>query len=555
MPICFNEFVVDPASFELRRSGEVCHVEPLVFDLILFLAKNPKRLVTRDELVTAVWDGRIVSDATISSCVKAARHALGDSGSAQKIIRTVRGRGFQFVADVANDDEGVAELPAGDDAAPANRAPAIVVETSGKKRDGAGEDAAAAGDNGVLALDTPLKLPKRPSIAVLPFETLGEDADHRVFADGLTHDIISRISRLRWLFVIARGSTFTFRGASDSIEQVARALGVRYVAHGTVRFVGKRVRVGAVLADAVNRQELWADHFDRQIDDIFAIQDEISNTIVQLLETEIEEAEQKRALYSPPETLDAWSNYHRGLWHMHRFNKADFAQAEFYFDRACALDPDSPRAFAGLSFVNFQRHFLGLVPDHDEALARAFEFAEHSIDLDPKDPLGHMALGRALLMRREYDHSIDALETSIRLNPNLAPAQFSLSRSLMTAGVSERGIEAADIARRLSPNDPMRFAMLSVRANCLAQAGKLDEAVSWVERAARQSNAHFHILAVAVYITCAAGRMDLAKRFKERLDQARPDYRIDDFFRGFPLRSQEHTALVVDNLRKAGVAE
>ena len=530
MLLCFDEFEIDTESYELRRDGELLTVEPLVFDLIVHLAENPQRLVSRDELIEHVWSGRIVSDATVSSCIKAARQALGDSGNQQRIIRTVRSRGFQFLIAVNT------EKP--------EAAPAIVTEPP----------EAQAGDR-PLALEPEYELPKRPSLAVLPFEALDQGVDNNVFADGLTHDIISRISKLRWLFVIARGSSFTFRSATDSVEQIARALGVRYVAHGTVRFAGNRVRVSAVLVDAVSRQEIWADHFDRQIEDVFAIQDEISAAIVALMETEIEEAEQRRALQSPIETLDAWSNYHRGLWHMHRFSKDNFAEAEKFFLKATEIDPNSPRAFSGLSFVYFQRHFLGLVSNREEALQRSFEFAEHSIELDPKDPLGHMSLGRALLMRREYDHSIDELERSIQLNPNLAPAQFSLSRTLMAAGLSQRGIEAADIARRLSPNDPMRFAMLSVRANCLAQLGEFEEAVKWVQQATHQSNAHFHILAIAVYIASAAGQTDLALKYKERLLGARPDYRISDFFRGFPLRSKEHTSLVIDGLKRVGLPD
>lgn len=538
MQLTFEEFVIDTTSFELRRGDQVCPVEPLVFDLVLYLARNAQRLVSRDELIEHVWSGRIVSDATISSCIKAARQALGDSGNEQRLIRTVRSRGFQFLADVS---EGSAEEAA---APPAPAVAATSTVTTPPVTDIK------------IDLEPDYELPKRPSIAVLPFETLNQGADDdNVFADGLTHDIISRISKLRWLFVIARGSTFTFRRSTDSVEQIARALGVRYVAHGTVRFAGNRVRVSAVLVDAVSRQEIWAEQFDRQIEDVFAIQDEISATIVALMETEIEEAEQRRALHSPVETLDAWSSYHRGLWHMHRFSKDSFTQAEHFFEKATEIDPNTPRAFAGLSFVHFQRHFLGLVADQEEALQRAFQFAEHSIALDPKDPLGHMALGRALLMRREYDHSIDELQMSIELNPNLAPAQFSLSRTLMAAGISQEGIEAADVARRLSPNDPMRFAMLSVRANCLAQLGEFEEAVKWVQQATHQSNAHFHILAIAVYIASAAGNLELAQKYKARLLQSRPDYKISDFFRGFPLRNKEHVDLVVDGLKRVGLPD
>ncbi|MGI9383887.1 MAG: BTAD domain-containing putative transcriptional regulator [Methyloligellaceae bacterium] len=396
-------------------------------------------------------------------------------------------------------------------------------------------------------------LPSQPSVAVLPFDTLSDASDRQVFADGLTHDIISRISRLRWLFVIARGSTFTFRDQAVDVQTVARRLGVRYVAQGNVRFAGDRIRVDAVLTDAMTRSELWADQFDRRLDDIFGIQDEISNAIVGALESEIERAEQQRALRGSPESLDAWSAYHRGLWHMHQFKREDFDLAENFFKRAIALDSNSPRPIAGLSFVHFQRAFLKLDPDYDGQIQCALELGEQAIALDARDATGHWAVGRALLMRREYEQSVDSLKTAIELNPNFASAQFSLSRSYFAEGSSDLGIQASDIARRLSPCDPLRFAMLSVKANCLAQMGRHAEAVDWVVRAARQPNAHHHILAIASYCTSLADRDDLAEDYLKRLRAVQPDYDADDFFQAFPIRQPEHIALIREGFQKAGI--
>lgn len=398
-------------------------------------------------------------------------------------------------------------------------------------------------------------VPTQPSVAVLPFETLSSDPDQEYFGDGLTHDIISRISGLRWLFVISRASAFTFRGPATDIQDVARKLGVRYVAHGSVRFAGDRLRLDAVLVDALSGNELWAQQYDRKLDDVFAIQDEIANAIVGTLELEIEQAEQRRALLDVPENLDAWSAYHRGLWHMYRYKKADFDQAEQYFNASIELDPTSPRPFAGLSFIHFQRAFLNLNDDYDGEIQQAIDFAERSLALDSRDALGHWALGRALLMCREYAQSIDQLETAIGFNPNFAGAHFSLSRSCFAAGESERGIEASDRARRLSPCDPQMFAMLSVRGNCLAQLGRYDEAVDWVSRAVAQRNAHHHILAIAAYCTGLAGREHLATGYMQRLLELRPDYTSDDFLRAFPLKRLEHIALVRKGLRVAGLPE
>ena len=400
-----------------------------------------------------------------------------------------------------------------------------------------------------------LALPPRPSIAVLPFTTLSQDPERHVFADGLTYDLISRLSSLRWLFVIARGSSFAFRDKADDLQAVAGKLGVRYIAQGSVQSSGDRIRVHAALIDAIEGAELWAEQFDRNLDDIFAIQDQISNAITGALETEIVHAEQRRALLKPPESLDAWSAYHRGLWHMYRQTKDNLAHAELLFHRAKDLDKTFPRPLAGLSFVHFQRGFLGHSQDHAREYARALEAAEESIALDARDSLGHWALGRALLMCQEHDRSIEALETSVSLNPNFAGAQFSLSRSLFAEGSSERGIESTDIARRLSPVDPQHFAMLSVRGNCLAQLGRFDEAADWVMRAVRQPNAHHHILAIATYCTSLAGRRQDSADCLRRLVERKPDYKSADFFQAFPLKREEHRALVLEGLAKAGFSD
>ena len=362
-----------------------------------------------------------------------------------------------------------------------------------------------------------LKLPERPSIAVLPFQKVGAGQETDIFAVGLTHDIIMGLSRLRWLFVIARGSAFNIVTSSADVLDIAERLGVRYVTQGSIAVADGRLRVDIALIDAPSRREIWVERFDRDVVELFHVQQEISDAIVSCLQSEIQVAEQKRALLTPEQSLDVWSAYHRGVWHMNRFNAADFSQAEQLFSRALELDPNEARVYAGLSFVEFQRAFLHIDPDRDAALRKSLDHAEKSMTLDPREALGHWAMGRTLLMFREYEQSIEELETAIDLNPNFAGAHFSLSRTCFVAGDSDRGIEAADTARRLSPYDPNRFAMLSVRANCLVQLGKIDEAVDWVVRAARQPNAHYHIHAIATYCTALADRKDLTERYKEKL--------------------------------------
>jgi len=412
---------------------------------------------------------------------------------------------------------------------------------------------AATAFEGLPPAEPTLKLPDRPSVAVLPFQMIGPPSENEILAVGLTHDIIMGLSRLRWLFVIARGSAFNIVNTSADVLEIATKLGVRYITQGSIAVTGDKLRVDVALIDAPSRTEIWVERFDRNVSDLLLVQQEISDAIVGCLQLEIETAEQKRALARPAQELDAWSTYHRGVWHMNKFNAADFDRAEKLFERALELEPDVARVYAGLSFVQFQRAFLHIDRDYDGALRKSLDFAEKSVNVDPRDALGHWALGRTLLMFREYGQSIEELETAIELNPNFAGAHFSLSRTCFATGDSERGIDAADTARRLSPYDPIRFAMLSVRANCLVQLGKVDEAVDWVVRAARQPNAHYHIHAIATYCTALAGRDDLTSRYKEKLLAARPDYSLEDFLLAFPLKEPSHIELVREGFKKAGL--
>ena len=395
-------------------------------------------------------------------------------------------------------------------------------------------------------------LPNKPSIAVLPFQTIGQGPDE-VFATGLTHDIIMRISRLRWLFVIARGSAFNIQSQTTDVRDIARRLGVRYVTQGSVAAAGGKLRIDVSLIDAPSRTEIWVEQYVRTLDDIHTVQRDISDAIASCLQIEIEEAEQRRALDTPMSGLDAWSAYHRGVWHMHQFKAGDFDIAERFFNRAIELEPHGPRPYAGLSFVHFQRAFQHLNSDYDGTLMQSLELAQKSVAAEPREALGHWALGRTLLMYREYEQSQEELESAIALNPNFAGAHFSLARTAFVAGESEAGIESADLALRLSPYDPNRFAMLSVRANCLVQLGRYDEAVDWVVRAARQPNAHHHILAIAAYCTGLAGRDDLARQYLGRLRAARADYSLEDFLLAFPMKQQAHIDLVREGFSKAGL--
>jgi len=516
----FDDCELDTERFELRRAGRPEPIEPQVFELLVYLVAHRDRAITRRELYERVWRGRIVTDAALNSRIKAARWAIGDDGKSQLKIKTLHRTGYRFVGYVA-------EVP---------RA------TATPRAAGTDVEQIMAQADTLDALE--LTLPSQPSVAVLPFRLVSDAAEHGVIAEGLTHEVITRIARARWLFVISRGSTFKFRSGPYDARDVGRALGVRYVVQGEVRVVGATISVQAVLEDATAGRERWAEHLRRPLQDILTIQEEIADLVVGSIEAEIEHAERERAVIKSPANLDAWGAYYRGCWHMYRFTPRDYEHAERFFQRSIELDPRSPRAYAGLSFIHWQRAFLELVPDRDAAARRALELAEESLTLDARDPLGHWALGRAYLLSHDLDEAVDELETSVALNPSSAVGQYSLSYALMQMGASQRSNAIVTKARRLSPYDAMTFAMYAVRAQNLAFLGNHAESANFATRAARQPNAHYQVLAIAAYCNVLADRLDAAKGFYAQLKAVRPAYTSADFFRAFRHQPRAHTLVV-----------
>jgi adenylate cyclase len=365
---------------------------------------------------------------------------------------------------------------------------------------------------------------KRPSIAMLPFENLSGDPEQAHLVDGIAEDVITLLSRVRWLSVIARNSTFTYKGRAVDVQQVAEELGVRYVLQGSVRTAGKRIRVTAQLIDTDSRAHLWAERYDRELEDIFALQDEITEAIVGALEPELGAAERDRARRKPPSSLDAWGCYQRGLWHVYRFRKEDTLEALRLFEQAIALDPEFGSAHAGKSFCHSVRFFLMLSERPAEELAATHDAARRSVEIDDKDPIAHWVLGRAHLFAREHERAIAELETAIELNPSFAHAHYNLGWVLGAAGRPEEALPCLDKAYQLSPRDPLLFAFLGTRAMSLLQMGQYDQAAKWGELSVRPSNAHFHNHAILTSSLGHLGRTAEAKRALDETLRLRPDY-------------------------------
>ncbi|WP_158616830.1 winged helix-turn-helix domain-containing protein [Acidovorax sp. FJL06] len=501
--LTFRDCELDTRLFTLRRQALPRQVEPQVFDLLVYLVQQRHRIVTRQELLDALWAGKVVSESALSSCIKAARQAIGDSGEEQACIATLHRRGYRFVATVTEHEPPAPRQEDG----PSTKTPPVPSEA-----------------------DTP---PHRASIAVMPFADLSPVASARGgTADALAHDVITRLAQLRSLFVIAQGTMFALHERDMGPQEAARLLDVDYVVSGTVRRHAQRLVVTAELVEARNARVVWADIFDRPLDDAFSVLDDIGSQIVAIAASEIELAERNRALLRPPNTLDAWEAHHRGLWHMYRFNPADNARAHGFFAMAVRLDPTFARAYAGLSFTHFQNAFQGW-SERAAACDLALATARQSLGADDRNPAAHWAMGRALWLRGQQAPAVVELEQAIHLSPSFALGHYTLAFVQSQAGDPQAAIAASDHARLLSPFDPLLFGMLGARAIALVRLGRFDEAADWAVQAAARPNAHTHIRAIAAYSLALAGSLDLARSYAAEIRQALPNYQADDFLAAF----------------------
>lgn len=511
----FGGFVLDPARFELRAHGVPKHLEPQVLSLLILLASNADRMVSKDEIVEKIWGGRFISDAAVASRIKAARQALGDDGREQRFIRTIHGKGFRFAAEV--------QFVRTEAATPVAEPP------------------------------TPAVAEDRPSIAVLPFRLVGAPGPLSFVAEALADELIADLSRLRWLLVIARASTFRFRNRIADCAEVGTALNVRYCLNGTLEDRGDRVILSVELARTADSGVIWAERFTAGRDELHDLRHEILAAIVTHLETRIVQDEVARARRRPEAALDAWSSYHLGLDHMFRFNKADNGRATALFDRALALDPGFSRALSGLSFTAFQDAFLQYSGDGDAMADRARAFAERALQTDPLDPFAHLNLGRALWLDDAVADSLERLSDCIALSPNYAQAIYSKAWAEMTQCDVRASDTDAATALRLSPLDPLRYAMLAVRSIGALLRGDPAGAAEWGERAARSPGAHKHIAVIAALATQAAGQHDRAALWVGRARDLDPMVTRATFLRSFPFAPSAGRETIEAGLRGLGL--
>ena len=416
------------------------------------------------------------------------------------------------------------------------------------------EESAEATSNGRAAAPPPPS--DKPSIAVLPFDNLSGDPEQEYFSDGIAEDIITGLSHVRTFLVIARNSTFSYKGTSPDIRDVARDLGVRYVLEGSVRKAGNRVRITAQLIDAATGAHLWADRYDREMEDIFAVQDEITQTVVGAIEPELSRAEQQRALMKPPESLDAWDLYSRGLWNFARPDPEHNREAQALFARATELDPNFCAAHAYLVFAKFLSVIFGFAEDRAATVEEMMVIGKNALAADGGDAFAHFAIAGAHLITVDTGPAIAALERASALNPSFALAHHWLGDAYGLAGETDKAIACEDTAMRLSPADPHTYGFTMVSGLACFVARRFDEAENWMRKSTRQPSPPPMSYVLLLACLGMAGRRSEVPGVFEEFEKKFPDYDIETFFSSSRwVQSPERAEIFREGLRKAGVLE
>lgn len=525
MQFLFSDCVLDPERRELTRAAKAVAVGPQVFDLLLYLVRNRDRVVSKDHMIEDVWGGRIVSESTLTSHINAVRKAIGDSGEEQFLIRTVPRKGFRFVGDVT--------------------------ETQASERVSTG----AAGPAADVSPPVP-PLPSKPSIAVLPFQNLSGDPEQAYFADGVVEEIITALSRVRWLFVIARNSSFTYQGRDVDVKQMGQELGVGYVLEGSLRKAADRIRITGQLIEASTGAHLWAERFEGQLEDIFELQDEIAASVAGAIAPQVELAEIERAKNKPTASLNAYDCYLRGIAHMHRGTRETIAEALSLFQRSIELDPDFAAAHAMAAWSYFWRKINGWTEDRAREIAEGERLARRAVELGRDDAVALTRGGHALAhLAGDLDGGIALLDRAIFLNPNLASAWF-LGGFLRTwHGECESAIEHFERAMRLSPVDPELYRMQAGIAMAHLFAGRIERASAWAERSYSNLPSFLMVVALIAATRALGGRQEDAKRAIEEVRKLAPGLRVSNITDWLPISRPEHLSIFADGLRKAGLAE
>jgi adenylate cyclase len=403
--------------------------------------------------------------------------------------------------------------------------------------------------------DVPLDLPDKPSIAVLPFDNMSGDPDQEYFADGIAEDVITALSNFRSLFVVARNSSFSYKGRSPDIRTVARELGVQFVVEGSVRKSANRVRINAQLIEAATGNHIWAERIDGTLDDIFDLQDQITERIVVSVEPEIGANLRDHALRKAPTQLAAWDLYLRGLWHYYKINKSDNEKAKLYFKEAVELDPTFAAGHSAISLTCFLDILDHFGDDPEKSKNDGLFAAEKGVELDDKDSFTHFALGRFLSLIGEGSRAVAEMQKAVALNPNFAQGHYGLGFTLLWYGNAAQALAHLNIALRLSPKDPLRWMMIVVKAVSLCMISRYEEAAALAVKGTHEKPDQFWPWLMSAVVLVSAGRVEEARASIEKARQMEKDLSVTLYRNLIPHFHEEYLKLAINNLRMVDLPE
>jgi TolB-like protein/tetratricopeptide (TPR) repeat protein len=514
--VSFGRFRLDLGRRELSRDGVPVHLSVRALDILCELVAAKGGVVTKDELMAGVWHGLVVEESNIHVHVSGLRKALDEGAGGHSYVVTVPGRGYRFI--------GLQPPP-----------PAAKDEADSPQS---------------------LSLPDRPSIAVLPFANLSDDPAQEYFADGMVEDIITALSRMRWLFVIARNSSFTYKGRVVDVKQVGRELGVRYVLEGSVRKAANRVRITGQLIDTATGAHLWADRFDGKLKDIFDLQDEVTASVVSAIAPKLEQAEIARSKQKPTESLDSYDYFLRGLASVHQWTREGIDEALKLFYRAIELDPNFATAHGMAAWCYIWRQANGWTTERKQEVAETTRLAKRVAESGKDDAVALAYGGLALAyVAGDLEGGAALIDRALVLNPNLTAAWYASGWVKDFLGDTDLAIEHLAKAMRLSPLDPLMFMMQSLTGLAHFVAGRYAEGSRWAAKAVREQPYYIGALRNLAANCALSGRLDEAQ---EAITQARrldPDLRLSNLKdRIGPFRPTDYVRFV-EGLRLAGLPE
>ena len=522
----FAEYSLDSDRLELHRGADLVAVEPQVFDLLLYLIRNRERVASKDDLIAHVWNGRIVSESTLTSRITTARQVIGDSGENQRLIRTIARKGIRFVGQVR------------------------------ESRAHSQANAASAPSQAIIAATTPLgtapALPDKPSIAVLPFTNMSADPEQEYFSDGITEDIITALSRLRWFFVIARNSTFVYKGQPTNVKQVGHDLGVRYVLEGSVRKSGQRVRITSQLLDAMTGNHIWSERYDRELLDIFTLQDEITASVAGAIEPKLLAAEALRAETRSNADLDAWDLVARALSHFWKLTAAESQTTIAILREAVERHPHYAPAHSMLAFSLLASGYVGWIAAGTDR-EFAGQLALRAAELDDSDPWAHLALGYFDFINRQTDEFVRHFQAALDLNPNFAAAVGSIGFALALDGQSDVAITHFEKAMRMSPRDPFNSFFFVGIAAAHYLAHRYGDSIKWARQAAQLRPGYLGAHRILSASLAQIGQIGEAKETMNTLRQLQPGLSIAQIKQSVPYTAGPMTHFL-EGMRKAGLA-